>query len=86
MLPLGYVLRSITPQLDYIFGFTWEMVMLADVPLSIVAYLLAWKYGLLAAIWIFVVGTWWWYFLSRRVEGMIEAFRHRNEVNTFKIS
>ena len=62
------------------------MVMLVDLPLSIIAYLLAWKYGLLAAIWIFVVGTWWWYFLSRGIERMIEGFRRRDEINTLKIS
>jgi hypothetical protein len=62
------------------------MVMLADLPLSIVAYLFAWKYGLFAAIWIFVVGTWWWYFLSRRIKQMVERFLHRNEINTLKIS
>lgn len=86
MLPLGYLLHLIRPQWDYIFGFTWEIVMLADLPLSIVAYLLAWKYGLLAAIWIFVVGTCWWYFLSRGIEHLIEGLRHRKEINILKIS
>jgi hypothetical protein len=86
MLPLGYLLHSITPRLAHIFVFTWEMVMVLDLPLSIVAYMLAWKYGLVAAIWIFVVGTWWWYFLSRGIEHMIERFRHRKEIVVLKIS
>jgi hypothetical protein len=32
----------------------------ADLPVSIVAYMVAWSSGFLAFIWIFVVGTLWW--------------------------
>jgi len=86
MLPIGYVFHFARPQWDFIFGFAWMIVMLADLPVSLVAYALAWKYGLLAAVWIFIAGTWWWYFLSRIIERVIESFWHRNEINTLNVS
>ncbi len=39
--------------------------MLVDMPVSAIAYALAWKHGTVAAIWVVVVGTLWWYLLSR---------------------
>jgi hypothetical protein len=42
--------------------------MIADLPISLVAYLLAWRYSLFAAIWIFIAGTTWWYFLSLQLQ------------------
>lgn len=86
MLPIGYVMHFIKPQWDYIFGLAWMFVMLADLPVSLVAYALAWKYGVLAAVWIFVAGTWWWYFLSGIVERVVDNFRHRNEINNLNLS
>jgi hypothetical protein len=62
LLPIGYLL----PKLQYVGGIVWEFVMLADLPISLVAYFLAWKNGLFSMIWIFVAGTLWWYFLSQR--------------------
>jgi hypothetical protein len=40
----------------------------ADLPVSLVVFALAWQYPVLAGIWIMVVGTLWWYFLSRLLE------------------
>ena len=40
----------------------------ADLPVSLVVFALAWHYPMLAAIWIMVVGTLWWYLLSRLLE------------------
>jgi hypothetical protein len=74
------------PQWDYIFGFVWIIVMLVDLPVSLVAYALAWKFGVLAAVWIFVAGTGWWYFLSGIIERVVESFRHRNEISTLNLS
>jgi hypothetical protein len=51
---------------QYVGGIVWEFVMLADLPISLVAYFLARKNGLFSMIWIFVAGTLWWYFLSQR--------------------
>jgi hypothetical protein len=45
MLPIGYILHFVTSQWDYIFGFAWMIVMLVDLPVSLVAYALAWKNG-----------------------------------------
>jgi len=77
MLPLGYVVHLVMPQSDYIFGSVWALVIVADLPISIVTYIVAWKYPLLAAIWIFVAGTLWWYFLSRVIESAMRRFQNR---------
>ena len=57
--------------------------MVADLPVSLVAYMLGWKFQLVAAVWIFVAGTWWWYFLSLVMERAIHRFQyhysHRHE-------
>ena len=89
MLPLGYLVHFVDPQMDYIFGATWGLVGLVDLPLSIVAYLLAWRYSLLAATWIFVAGTWWWYFLSCAIESAVRQFQghhNRSSVQRLDIS
>ena len=54
------------PGLKYL-GILFSFVLLADLPISIPAYLFGWKYPALAAIWIFLAGTLWWYLLSRGV-------------------
>jgi hypothetical protein len=60
---IGYVI----PSLQY-WGIAFTFILLLDLPISVVAYALAWKYPAIEAIWIFVVGTLWWYALSRGVE------------------
>ena len=60
------VVPSLQP-LGIISGF----VMVADLPISLPAYALAWKHGVLAILWIAVVGTLWWYFLSRIAERVV---------------
>ena len=40
----------------------------ADLPVSLVVFALAWHYPVLAEMWIMIVGTLWWYFLSRLLE------------------
>ena len=71
--------------MDYIFGMAWGLFGLVDLPLSLVAYMLAWKYSLLAATWIFVVGTWWWYFLSRAIESGVRRFQDRASIERLDI-
>lgn len=72
----------VIPQLQYL-GIIWVFVMLIDLPISVVAYIIGWKFPLLANIWIFAVGTAWWYFLSLILERAIHRVRyryiHRNE-------
>lgn len=53
--------------------------MIIDLPVSLVAFGLAWKYSVLAAIWIVVVGTFWWYLLSRGIKLMFDKFGNRPE-------
>jgi len=57
-----------------------EFIMLADLPVSLVAYALAWKYSSLAGLWILIVGTLWWYLLSRGIELAIDRLRDRGPV------
>jgi hypothetical protein len=58
-------------------GILWTFIMMADLPVSIVAYVLAWQHGALAAIWVIVAGSLWWYLLSRGVEVALNRFLHR---------
>ncbi len=60
---IGYVI----PSLQY-WGIAFTFILLFDLPISVVAYALGWKHPAIAATWIFVVGTLWWYGLSRGVE------------------
>jgi hypothetical protein len=71
-LPLGHLV----PSLSYI-AIVWTFVMVADLPISLVSYFLAWRYSLLSAIWIFVAGTACWYFLSQQ----LLKFRRRDETD-----
>jgi len=60
--------------------------MVADLPISLVALGLAWHYGLFAVIWIVVVGTLWWWFLSCAVKfafGRLSELRDRPPASIF---
>jgi hypothetical protein len=63
-----------------VLGTVWGFIMLVDLPISIVAYVVGWKYSWLAALWIIVVGTLWWYLLSRGVEFIFDQFKNRGSV------
>src|SRR5260370_39118270 len=54
------------PSLQHL-GILFSFVMLADLPISLLAYGLAWKYSALAVIWIFVAGAFFWFLLSAGV-------------------
>lgn len=71
---VGYVI----PSLQYL-GIVWVGVMLLDMPVSAIAYALAWKHGAIAAIWVVVVGTLWWYLLSRGVGLLIAKLKAKRE-------
>ena len=57
----------VMPRLQYL-GIAWSFIMLADLPISILAYVLAFHSTTLAAVWILIGGTLWWYALSCAVE------------------
>jgi hypothetical protein len=61
------LLGLIFPGLQYL-GIMWGFIMLLDLPVSVVAYVLAFRGNEGANVWIFVAGTLWWYFLSCGVE------------------
>jgi hypothetical protein len=71
------MLGLIDPALQNL-GIVGAFIMLADLPVSLVAYALAWKHSSLAALWILLVGTLWWYLLSRGAEFVFDKFRERN--------
>lgn len=55
--------------------------MTADLPISIVAYVLAFSSNsTLAVVWIFVVGTLWWYVLGCALEFVINRVKRRQPV------
>jgi hypothetical protein len=60
-------------------GIVFTFVLLADLPVSLLAYALGWKYSALAVTWIFVAGTLWWYLLGRAVQAAFLGFAHRND-------
>lgn len=71
---VGYLI----PSLQYL-GIVWVGVMLVDMPVSAIAYVLAWKHGTVAALWVVVVGTLWWYLLSRGAGILIDKFRAKSQ-------
>jgi hypothetical protein len=64
----------VIPSLQYL-GIVWVGIMLVDMPVSAIAYALAWKHGTVAAIWVVIIGTLWWYLLSRGIRLLIDKFR-----------
>jgi hypothetical protein len=66
------------PSLQH-FGILFTFILLADFPISLLAYFLGWKYPALAVIWIFVAGTFWWYLLGRGAEALFIRFIRRNQ-------
>src|SRR5271154_348743 len=66
------------PSLQF-FGILFTFVLLVDLPVSLPAYGLAWKYPALAVTWVFMAGTLWWYLLGRAVQSVFLWFAHRND-------
>jgi hypothetical protein len=66
-MPLGYLI----PRLDFL-ALVSTYLMFIDFPISLVTFALAWKHSVLAGAWLIVVGTLWWYLLSR---GVLFVFR-----------
>jgi hypothetical protein len=66
-------LRYFVPGLQYL-SVMWDFVVRADFPVSLVADALMTRFAPLAAIWILVAGTLWWYLLSRAAETLFNKF------------
>ena len=78
---LGYL----APNLQFL-GIVQTYIVLIDLPISGVALMLAWKYGALAAAWIVVVGTLWWYLLSLGAQAFVRRLKVRTEARLSKLS
>lgn len=78
---LGSMIGYVVPSFQNTTGTLWEFITMSDLPLSFVAYALAWKYGALATIWIVIVGTLWWYLISCGIERLIGKLRDRAPVS-----
>ena len=61
-------------------GIVFTIILLADFPISLLAYALAWRHGVLAAIWIVGAGTLWWYLLSVAGEALLSRFPRRHSL------
>ena len=66
-------------------GIIYAFMLMLDLPISIVVFLIGFTYPLLAHIWILVVGTAWWYLLSRLTVGWLSnKFAARQPQTLFK--
>ena len=66
---IGYLIPSL-----HHWGILFTFILILDLPISLAAYLIGWKYGGLALAWIMVVGTLWWYLLGRGAEFLLDTF------------
>jgi ABC-type Na+ efflux pump permease subunit len=73
---VGFVIPALQP-LAIAFEFLW----VADLPFSIVGFILAWQHPTLAMIWMVSVGTLWWYALSCGVEILWKRFKDRGRAS-----
>jgi hypothetical protein len=68
----------LSPSLDYL-GVLGGYILIADLPISLVTYAVGWKHPLVGNLWILVVGTLWWYLLSRGLGLVVRRFNTRKE-------
>ena len=54
-------------------AFTW--ILMADLPISIVTYMAAWSHETFAFVWIFIVGTSWWFLIACVIEALVARAR-----------
>ena len=60
-------------------------IIVADLPISLVVFALAWHYPVLAAIWLVIIGTLWWYLISRLLKlGVQKLLRKDPPFSTLK--
>jgi hypothetical protein len=65
------------PGLNFM-AFAWMFIMVVDLPISLFSYFAAWKYPEIAVAWVIVVGTLWWYLLSRAAELLLHLVAGRD--------
>jgi hypothetical protein len=68
----------IPPHFSFL-AIVWEFILFADLPLSAIAMGIGMVNGGIAAAWILVVGTLWWYLLSLGFAAIYRHFKYRNE-------
>jgi len=66
--------RYVVPKLEFL-GILATFIMVADFPVSLAVLALAWKHPEIAAAWILIVGTLWWFVLSRAIEFVIRILK-----------
>ena len=67
-------------------GILFTYVLVADLPISLPAYFLGWKYPAISAMWVFAVGTFWWYLLGRGAGFLINSLHRRKPVTLFPVN
>jgi len=70
----------VVPQLQFL-GILMIFVNIADLPISLVAFALSFGHDALAWAWMVVVGTLWWYFLSRAAQFLRRKYTGRTSAN-----
>jgi hypothetical protein len=71
---IGYLL----PTFQHL-GIIESYIILADFPISILVFALAWRYPVLAALWIVVAGTLWWYLIGRLLKFGVQNLLRKDE-------
>ncbi len=51
------------------------LIVLVDLPISLPAYFLGWKYPAPALVWVLIAGTFWWYVLGGGVKFLSDSLR-----------
>jgi hypothetical protein len=80
LLPILHLLACLASMAGHVvpklqnWGIAWTFIMLADLPVSLLAYVFAFKGSLFSVIWILVVGTLWWYLLGLLAEALLDRF------------
>jgi len=68
------LLAYVAPSLQFL-GILWSLVVIADMPVSMVTIALASHHSVLAGTWATVAGTLWWYLLCRAAEFLAGKIR-----------
>ncbi len=72
------MIGHVIPELQYL-GIVWVVIMLVDIPVSALAYVLAWNHGTIAGIWILVAGTLWWCLLGLGIDILVDRRKARTQ-------
>jgi len=73
-LALAHFVACMTSMIGYVipklqdWAIIQTFILPADLPVSAPVYFLAWRYPIIALLWLIGAGTLWWYFLGRLVQ------------------